>query len=93
MEPETFESGSELFAAMEVERPDCLVLDLQMPGIGGLDLLQYFARAGVRIPVIVITAHDEVASQSACLAAGAAAYLRKPLDAPALIGAIEDAVG
>jgi len=69
-----------------------LVLDIKMPGMNGIDVMHFLTECGVYIPTIVITAHDEAASRNKCLSAGAAAYLRKPLDADELLKAIEDAV-
>jgi FixJ family two-component response regulator len=92
IEAACYSSSMELLSAVSRKVPDCVVLDLQMPGMTGTDVLHYFAHAGVRVPVIVITAHDEVGSPEACIAAGAAAYLRKPLDADELIRAINKAV-
>ncbi len=86
-------SSRTLFNALEQEDPpDCLVLDLQMPGMGGMEVLQYLRHANVRVPIVIITAHDELGSPAACLAAGASAYLRKPLDADELIQAIGQAI-
>jgi FixJ family two-component response regulator len=79
----------ELFNAVAQSTPDCLILDLQMPGMNGLDVMQYFASKGIRLPTIIITAHDEASARQSCLAAGAKAYLRKPLDAEELFRAIE----
>jgi FixJ family two-component response regulator len=85
-------TGMQLLAAMEAESPDCLVLDLQMPGMSGTDILHYLDHIDARLPIIIITAHDDVGSPDLCLAAGATAYLRKPLDAEELLLAIDDAV-
>jgi CheY-like chemotaxis protein len=82
----------ELFDAMAEKSPDCLVLDLQMPGMNGFDVLKYLDRRGLRVPTIVISAEDEAHSRENCLVAGAMAYLRKPLDADELLKAIGDAV-
>jgi FixJ family two-component response regulator len=68
------------------------VLDLQMPGTSGLDLQRQVARAGLQLPVVIITGHDEPGMQARCLAAGATAYLRKPLEVGALLAAIEAAI-
>jgi len=84
IEVEAFATSVELFDAIERRRPDCLVLDLQMPGMNGVDVM--------RFPTIVITAHDEPTARSRCLDAGAAAYLGKPLDADELLKAIEMAL-
>ncbi len=62
-----------------------------MPGMNGLDVQLQLVRNGFRIPVVVITGHDEPQARAQCLAAGAAAYLRKPLDDVALLDAIRHA--
>jgi len=92
IEVEAFATSVELFDAIERRRPDCLVLDLQMPGMNGVDVMRFLAQCGVEIPTIVITAHDEPTARSRCLDAGAAAYLGKPLDADELLKAIEMAL-
>lgn len=92
MEAAIFASSTELLNALERTKPDCLILDLQMPGMTGTDVLHYLAEAGIRVPTVIITAHDELGSPEACMAAGASAYLRKPLDADELIRAIGQAI-
>jgi CheY-like chemotaxis protein len=82
----------ELFDAMAEKSPDCLVLDLQMPGMNGFDVMQYLGRRGLRVPTIIISAQDEPDSRENCLVAGASAYLRKPLDADELLKTIDEAV-
>jgi FixJ family two-component response regulator len=88
----SYASSMGLLNSIETEPFDCVVLDLQMPGMSGMDVLRYFRHADIRTPVVIITAHDEIGSPAACLAAGAAAYLRKPLDADELIRAIGKAI-
>jgi len=63
-----------------------------MPGTSGLDPQRQVVRAGLQLPVVVITGHDEPGMQARCLAAGASAYLHKPLEAGALLAAIEAAI-
>ena len=70
--------------------PECLIVDLQMPEMTGLELQRQLNRAGIRIPTIVITAHDEADMRELCAAAGAATYLLKPLQDTALLAAIND---
>jgi CheY-like chemotaxis protein len=82
----------ELFEAIAGRNPDCLVLDLQMPGMNGLDVMKCLDRKGLRVPTIVISAHDEPGSRENCLCAGATAYLRKPLDADELLKTIDKIV-
>ena len=83
-----FASGSEFLDSWHFDRPDCLVLDLQMPEMSGRDVQQALRTAGARFPIIIITAHDSPSQRDECMSAGAIAYLRKPLDAGALIQAV-----
>jgi len=92
LEVDSFATSIELFTALERQRPSCLILDLQMPGMNGLDVMNFLSQSGIQIPTIVITAHDELNMRESCLVAGATAYLRKPLDADELLKAIADAV-
>jgi FixJ family two-component response regulator len=93
LDVETFASAQDFLASLpQATPPDCLVLDLQMPGMSGLDLQRQIARTGLRMPIVVITGHDEPGMQARCLAAGASAYLRKPLEAGTLLAAIEAAI-
>lgn len=87
-----YATSTDLLNSLERELPDCIVLDLQMPGMTGTDVMHYLSHAGIRVPIVIITAHDELGSPEACLAAGASAYLRKPLDADELIRAIGGAI-
>jgi FixJ family two-component response regulator len=87
----TFQSGEQFLASLPEPLPDCLILDLQMPGMTGLEIQQDLARKGIRIPTIIITAHDEAVIRERCKSAGAVAYLAKPVPQTALFGAIEAA--
>ena len=84
--------GEEALAVSRREVPDCLVLDLQMPGMNGLEVQRELTNAGLRLPVVVITGHDEPGAGARCLSAGAAAYLRKPFDDRTILDAIAAAV-
>jgi FixJ family two-component response regulator len=88
---ETFASASEFLASLNQRIPDCLIVDLQMPGIDGLELRISLTRAGIAIPTIVVTAHDEPGGRERCSTAGAAAYLLKPIQKTELIAAIRAA--
>jgi FixJ family two-component response regulator len=93
MNAEAFATGVELFSSFAKKgKPDCLVLDLQMPGMNGLDVLNYLREMDLRVPTVIITAHDEPGACEACIRAGAALHLRKPLDANTLLAAIQKAV-
>jgi len=92
METECFSSYMELLNFLERGAIDCLVLDLQMPGMNGIDVIRYLDQRGVSLPIVVITAHDGPGARESCLSAGAVGYVRKPLDADALLAAIYNAM-
>src|SRR5260370_1216409 len=83
-----YATSDQLFDALALESPDCLILDLQMPKMSGLDVLNHLGQLGVGVPTIILTAYDDARSREACLNAGAVDYLRKPLTAERLIQAI-----
>jgi FixJ family two-component response regulator len=91
LEAEGFASGAAFLASLATRRPDCLILDLHMPGMTGLTVLQRLQQSGVRVPTVVITAYDEPETRSQCLAAGAGAYLRKPFEDRLLLDAVASA--
>ena len=90
---EGFATGRAFLDSLSASRPDCIVLDLQMPGLNGIDVMNALARAGLAVPVVMVTGHDEPDSRERCLAAGARAYLCKPFDDAALLHAVGEAVG
>ncbi|MBB5460277.1 response regulator transcription factor [Paraburkholderia sp. Cpub6] len=78
---DSFNSGEqflETLSSMPSYRPDCVILDVQMPGLNGLEVQERLAGSG--LPVIFITAHDDISVREQALSAGAIAYLRKPFD-------------
>jgi FixJ family two-component response regulator len=89
LKADTFKTGDEfldMFDGIPSYRPACIVLDVMMPGLNGLEVQQRLAASG--IPVIFITAHDEISVRQQALSAGAAAYLRKPFDDEVLLKAV-----
>ena len=88
-----YASGQEFLDSLRGRQPDCLVLDLQMPGLTGLEVQRALTGAGARFPTIIITAHDEPDTRARCLAAGVAAYLCKPLHDEMLLDAIANVMG
>jgi FixJ family two-component response regulator len=88
----TFASAHEFLKSLDAEQPECLVVDLHMPEITGLELQRHLARAGIKIPTIVITAYNEPGLRERCQSAGAAAFMIKPLDGKTLIGEINTAI-
>jgi FixJ family two-component response regulator len=92
IQAQAFGSAREFLDSLGSGVPDCLILDMQMPEMTGLELQRELLRLGTRIPTIVITAHNESGLRERCLAAGAAAYLVKPLDGTELLASIDSAV-
>jgi len=90
---ETFASAQNFLDSLGERRPDCVVSDLQMPEMTGLELLLHLVGACIPIPAIIVTAFNEAGLRERCAAAGARAYLVKPLPGQVLIGAIVDALG
>ena len=86
----TFVSGQELLAVLPTGLPECLIVDLQMPEMNGLELQQHLVSNGIKIPTILITAHGDAAL---CDRRELVASLRKPLQQLALFEAIGRAVG
>jgi FixJ family two-component response regulator len=94
MDAETFSSGQQfldLLEAMPSFAPDCVILDVQMPGMNGLDVKNRLAVHHGAMPVIFITAHDEVGVREKALGAGAVAFLRKPFADELLIKTLREA--
>jgi FixJ family two-component response regulator len=92
LEAESYANGQEFLDAAADHRPDCVVLDLHMPGMSGLQVLRKLKAAGQRLSIVVITAHDEPETRERCIDAGACAYLRKPLEDRLLLNAISAAM-
>ena len=90
---ESFNSPILFLESLAERVPDCVVLDLQMPMMTGVELQQHLLQLADPPPVIIITAHDEPKTRERCLALGAVRYLRKPIEGDILIDSIEEAVG
>lgn len=90
----TYRSGEEFLAALPAGLPLCLIVDLQMPEMNGMELQHHLISKGIRIPSILITAHaDAVMPEEASDERTFVANLRKPLQEEALFLAIEMAIG
>lgn len=87
-----FSSGDEFLRSWHFDRPDCLVLDLQMPDISGTEVQRALNLAGAHFPVVIITAHDAPALREECIRLGAIAYLCKPLDVRSLLDTVALAI-
>lgn len=90
---ETFASGREFLDSESLGRSHCIVLDIHLGGLSGLDVQERLKTMGVQAPVIFITAHDDEATHGRVRRSGAVAYLRKPFEDHALLDAIERALG
>lgn len=89
---EAFASATELLSALPHTRPDCVILDLQLPGMTGTELLRRFSVFADAPPVVVITGSDDECLRHDCIALGAKRYFRKPLDCDALLDAAREIV-
>jgi FixJ family two-component response regulator len=85
-------SAEEFLSSPHLEVTDCLILDVRMPGMNGLEMQRQLRAANSRIPVIFITAHGDEEARAQALAAGAVAFLHKPFSEDALLSAIEMAL-
>jgi FixJ family two-component response regulator len=92
LEVATFASAEEFLGSGNVRTAACLILDLQMPGMGGLELQERLAEAGHRIPTLILTAHGDDDARTRALGAGAVAFMRKPFDGEALLRTVDAAV-
>lgn len=85
-------ASAEAFLQAGPQRPDaCLILDVEMPGMKGLALLEHLQTSGIILPVIIITAYHDVQTYTRATQAGVVAYLRKPFDDLALLEALRQA--
>ena len=83
-----FALGEELLAACAARLPDCLLLDLHMPGMSGFQVLDRLAALRLPVPVIVITGHDQQGNAERLRALGVVDYLLKPLNESQLLEAL-----
>jgi DNA-binding NtrC family response regulator len=90
---ETFASAREFLARRQSEAPSCLVLDVEMPGLSGLDLQEELAKADVQIPIIFLTGHGNIPMTVRAIKAGALEFLTKPFDDEDLLHAIRQGIG
>jgi FixJ family two-component response regulator len=88
---ETFATAEEFLDAAR-PAPGCLILDVRMPGLGGLGLQQLLAAEGRHIPIVFISGHEEEQARREALAAGAVDFLQKPFDDLSLLEAVARAL-
>ena len=91
-QPETFESAQEFLTQPRPQVPSCLVLDLSLPGISGLDLQKQVSTERSDMPIIFITGHGDVPKSVQAMKAGAVEFLMKPVSHEVLLAAIRQAL-
>src|SRR5215510_14057075 len=89
---ETFASAHEFMQTRRPDVPACLILDVRMPGLSGLDLQRDLAEANIRIPIIFITGHGDIPMSVRAMKAGAVEFLTKPFRDQDLLDAIQQAL-
>ena len=89
---QAFASAHEFLADPRLDAPSCLVLDVQLPGLSGLDLQQELAKLDIQIPIIFITGHGDIPTSVRAMKAGAIEFLTKPFRGEDLLNAVEQAI-
>lgn len=92
VEVRSFSSGEEFLRDCDPGRGDCLIVDVRMPGMSGLELQKEVAARAKDLPVIVITGHGDAESEQQAMEAGAVAFLHKPFRNQILLETVEKAV-
>src|SRR2546430_6948143 len=91
-EAELFASAEEFLLRDRPEVPSCLILDVRLPGVGGLDLQTQLRSANIQIPIIFVTAHGDIPMSVRAMKAGAAEFLTKPFRSRSLLDAVQAAI-
>jgi FixJ family two-component response regulator len=89
---QSFETAEDFLRAKRVDGPSCLILDVSLPGMNGLDFQEQLSKAGLRIPIVFITAHGDIPMTVRAMKSGALEFLTKPFDDEALLKAIQQAL-
>ncbi|WP_142850492.1 response regulator transcription factor [Telmatospirillum sp. J64-1] len=89
---ETYESALLFLHRLNPSRPGCIVADLRMPGMSGLELQEELVQRGIPLPIIVITAHGEVSSAVLAFRGGAVDFLEKPFDDEIFLQRVQEAM-
>lgn len=88
----SFETAEDFLRAKPSDGPSCLILDVSLPGMNGLDFQEQLAKAGLRIPIVFITAHGSIPMTVRAMKSGAMEFLTKPFEDVALLNAIQQAL-
>lgn len=89
---EGFERAEQFLRTKLSDSPSCLILDVSLPGINGLEFQQQLTKAGLRIPIIFVTGHGDIPMSVKAMKSGAVEFLTKPLKRHALLEAIQQAL-
>jgi FixJ family two-component response regulator len=89
---ETFASAQEFLVRPRAKAPSCLILDLQLPDLSGLDLQKRMAATDLEIPIVFLTGHGDIPASVQAMKAGALEFLTKPVDEQDLLRAIQEAI-
>jgi len=89
---EAFASAQEFLTHPQADAPSCLVLDVQLPGLSGLDLQQELAKADIQIPIVFLTGHGDIPMSVRAIKAGALEFLTKPFNDEDLLDAIQQGI-
>jgi FixJ family two-component response regulator len=89
---EGFETAEQFLQRQPPDGPTCLIVDVSLPGISGLDFQQQLKKAGLQIPIVFITAHGDIPMTVKAMKSGAVEFLTKPFEDKALLGAVQQAL-
>jgi len=89
---QAFETAEDFLRAKRFDGPSCLILDVSLPGMNGLDFQEQLRKSGLRIPIVFLTAHGDIPMTVRAMKSGAAEFLTKPFDDVALLNAVQQAL-
>lgn len=92
LEVQTYSDAQDFLASPHAHGPGCLVLDVRLPGLSGLDLQRRLAEANIHVPIIFITGHGDIQMSVRAMKAGAVEFLTKPFRDQDLLDAVQEAV-
>ena len=92
MRSECFETAEQFLQRQPPDGPSCLIVDVSLPGISGLDFQQQLKKAGLQIPIVFITAHGDISMTVKAMKSGAIEFLTKPFDDHDLLAAVQQAL-
>jgi FixJ family two-component response regulator len=92
LDSQPFATAEEFLRAKRWEGPSCLILDVSLPGMNGLDFQEQLSKAGLSIPIVFITAHGDIPMTVKAMKCGAVEFLTKPFDDEALLNAVQQAI-